>query len=87
MRIGKPARKHGIADVDIWHAVRNSPRWMVLDNDLTMLIGPGTDGALLEIGVPRNRWGRPGGYPRYAVTSEVLPVPGVRKGDHDAIYR
>lgn len=51
VRIGKPARKHGVADVDIWHAVRNSPRWMVLDNDLTMLIGPGTDGALLEIGV------------------------------------
>ncbi len=42
MRIGVPAHKHGIADPDIWHAV---------DGGLTMLIGPASDGALLEIGV------------------------------------
>jgi hypothetical protein len=51
MRIGEPARKHGIADADIWHAVRNAMRRVLLDDDLVMLIGPASDGALLEIGV------------------------------------
>jgi hypothetical protein len=51
MRIGEPARKHGIADVDIWHAVRNAVRRVLLDDDLVMLIGPASDGALLEIGI------------------------------------
>jgi hypothetical protein len=51
VRIGDPARKHGVAEADIWHAVRNTMRRVVLDDDLTMLIGPATDGALLEVGV------------------------------------
>ncbi len=51
MRIGEPARKHGVSDVDIMHAVRNAMRWVEMDDDLTMLIGAATDGALLEIGV------------------------------------
>jgi hypothetical protein len=51
MRIGEPARKHGIADADIWHAVRNAMRRVLLDDDLVMLIGPASDGTLLEIGV------------------------------------
>lgn len=51
MRIGEPARKHGVSDADIWHAVRNAVRWVEMDDDLTMLIGPASDGALLEIGV------------------------------------
>jgi hypothetical protein len=51
MRIGEPARKHGVSDVDILHAVRNSMRRVQMDDDLTMLIGPATDGGLLEIGV------------------------------------
>lgn len=51
MRIGGPARKHGVADADIWHAVRNAMRRVLLDDDLGMLIGPASDGALLEVGV------------------------------------
>jgi hypothetical protein len=51
MRIGEPARKHGVADADIWHAVRNTVRRVLMDDDLVMLIGPASDGALLEIGV------------------------------------
>ena len=51
MRIGGPARKHKVADADIWHAIRNTMRRVLLDDDLVMLIGPSTDGALLEIGV------------------------------------
>jgi len=46
VRIGEPARKHGITDPDIWHAVRNAMRRILM-----MLIGPATDGALLEIGI------------------------------------
>lgn len=51
VRIGRPARKHGVSDEDIWHAVRNAVRRVMLDEDLTMLIGPAVDGSLLEIGV------------------------------------
>jgi len=51
VRIGEPARKHKVADVDIWHAARTAVRRVDLDEDLTMLIGPASDGALLEIGV------------------------------------
>ena len=51
MRIGEPARKHGVSDADIAHAVRNAMRWVEMDDELTMLIGAATDGALLEIGV------------------------------------
>ncbi len=51
MRIGEPARKHGLADAEIWHAVRNVVRLVPLDEDLVMLIGAKFDGALLEIGV------------------------------------
>ena len=51
MRIGGPARKHGVTDADIWHAVSTAMRRVVMAEDLTMLIGPASDGALLEIGV------------------------------------
>lgn len=49
--IGEPARKHGVVDGDIWHAVRNAMRRVLLDDDLVMLISPASDGALLEIGI------------------------------------
>jgi hypothetical protein len=49
MRIAEPARRHGMATADIWHAVRNAMRR--LDNEVTILIGTARDGALLEIGV------------------------------------
>jgi hypothetical protein len=52
VRIGEPVRKHGVIDADIRHAVRTAMRKVVIDEDLTMLIGPASDGALLEIGVP-----------------------------------
>jgi hypothetical protein len=51
VRIAEPARRHGVSDNDILHAVRSAIRKVVMDEDLTMLIGPATDGALLEIGV------------------------------------
>lgn len=51
VRIGTPARKHGVGDADIWPAVRTAIRKIDMDDDLTMLIGPARDGAPLEIGV------------------------------------
>lgn len=51
MRIGAPARKHGVADDDIDHAVRTALRRVVMEEGLTMLIGAAVDGSLLEIGV------------------------------------
>jgi len=46
-----PARKHGVGDADVWHAVRTAIRKIDMDDDLTMLIGPAPDGVPLEIGV------------------------------------
>lgn len=46
-----PARKHGATDSGIRHAARNAIRRVVMDDDLTMLIGPASDGSLLEVGV------------------------------------
>jgi hypothetical protein len=40
VRIGEPARKHGVSDADIWHALRTAIRKIDMDDDLTMLIGP-----------------------------------------------
>ncbi|MDQ6784719.1 MAG: hypothetical protein M3063_15040 [Actinomycetota bacterium] len=51
MRIGEPARNHGVADQDIQHSIRNALRRRDMGEKLTMLIGPASDGALLEIGV------------------------------------
>jgi hypothetical protein len=35
----------------MWHAVRNALRRIDLNEGLTMLIGPATDGSLWDIGV------------------------------------
>ena len=44
------ARRHGVTDEDMLHAYRNPIRVFEPD-DLTMIIGAATNGALLEIGV------------------------------------
>jgi hypothetical protein len=46
------ARKHGVADEDIKHALRFS-LVVHLEDDVEMRIGPGRTGNLLEVGV---RW-------------------------------
>lgn len=51
MRIGEPARNHGIADADMQHAVRNAISRVEMDDDLVMMIGPSESGTLLEVGV------------------------------------
>jgi hypothetical protein len=51
VRIGEPARNHGIADADMQHAVRNAISRVEMDDDLVMMIGPSESGTLLEVGV------------------------------------
>lgn len=51
MRIADAGQKHGIADEDILHAVRNAVAQWRLDDDFTMRTGPARDGNLLEVGV------------------------------------
>jgi hypothetical protein len=53
MRITEAARKRGIADADMLHALRN---FVTYQQDqgalgLIMFIGPATDGTMLEVGV------------------------------------
>jgi hypothetical protein len=51
VRIAQTARKHGIADEDMFHALRNPIAQRRLDDDFTMRVGPARDGDLLEVGV------------------------------------
>lgn len=51
MRIAQTARKHGIADDDMFHAVRNPIAQRQLDDDFMMRVGPARDGDLLEVGL------------------------------------
>ena len=44
------ARKHGIADEDILHAVDNA-MFVHFFDDYRMIVGPARNGALLEVGV------------------------------------
>jgi hypothetical protein len=51
VRIAPDARKHGIDDDDILHAVRNRMFQAIGNDDLAMFIGPARNATLLEIGV------------------------------------
>lgn len=50
MRIADSARKHGVDDDSMLHAVRNYVRVFEL-GEVAMFIGPAEDGAMLEVGV------------------------------------
>lgn len=52
MDIEDSARKHGIPDDDMVHAYRH--HWKAFETDdvaVTMFVGPGQDGAPIEVGV------------------------------------
>jgi hypothetical protein len=49
--IADTARRHGIADDDMLHAVRNAIATEDLDDGFTMFIGPARDASLVEVGV------------------------------------
>jgi hypothetical protein len=50
VRIAESALKHGVVDQDMLHATRNAIR-IARHDEFTMLIGPGTEGQLLEVGI------------------------------------
>lgn len=49
------ARKHGIVDADIIHAWSHAIRIFEVGEGMTMFIGAGRDGTLLEVGTVRPR--------------------------------
>lgn len=49
MEVREGARKHGVADEDMLHAVRLAIRSRELDENTTLLIGADTAGRLLEV--------------------------------------
>lgn len=51
LRIAETARKHGVADEDMLHAVRMVIAQWRLEDGFTMRVGPARDGELLEVGV------------------------------------
>lgn len=51
MRIAESARKHQVADEDMLHAARNPLSVAHSDEGFVMLIGPGRDSQLLEVGL------------------------------------
>ena len=50
MEIHPSARKHGIADEDIEHAINYAMAIDDQDNDLRLYVGPARDADLLEVG-------------------------------------
>jgi hypothetical protein len=51
VRIAEPARKHGVPDSDIRHALGNAIKRIPGNEDVAMFIGPARNGTPLEIGV------------------------------------
>jgi hypothetical protein len=75
--IAPSARKHGISDDDMRHALRNPIRVADLDDDLTMFIGPARDGTLVEVGVAATSTG-----PVIVHAMRARPKFFSRKDDH-----
>lgn len=44
------ARKHGVLDEDVMHALRNHLHVYAQDEGFTMVVGPALDAQLLEVG-------------------------------------
>jgi hypothetical protein len=51
LRIAETARKHGVADEDMLHAVPNAMAEWEFEDDFTMLVGPARNADLLEVGL------------------------------------
>jgi hypothetical protein len=49
LKVREGARKHGISDEDMRHAVRYAVRFRRLDEQMSLLIGADTTGRLLEV--------------------------------------
>lgn len=55
MEILESARRHGVSDDDIRHALRNAMNRIPQDDGFVMHIGPDRTGRLLEVGVVGDR--------------------------------
>jgi hypothetical protein len=75
--IAPSARKHGIADDEMRHALRNPVRAADLGDGLTMIVGAARDGTLLEVGVADSDAG-----PVIVHAMRARPRYLRRKGDH-----
>lgn len=51
VRIAESARRHGVQDDDMLHALRNANAYTPVDDDFMMLCGPDRTGTLIEVGV------------------------------------
>lgn len=49
------ARRHGVEDDDMLHALRNPVRTFLVAEDMTMVIGADRAGRLIEVGVVESR--------------------------------
>lgn len=49
------ARRHGVEDEDMLHALRNPVRTFLVAEDMTMVIGADGAGRLIEVGVVESR--------------------------------
>ena len=70
----------------IWHATRTAVSRVAMDEDLTMLFGPASDGALLEIGVLDIEGDDPVIIHAMALRSKFYRFLG-SGGDHHATHR
>jgi hypothetical protein len=75
--IAPTAGRHGIADDDMRHALRNPIRSADLGDGLTMFVGPARDGTLLEVGVADSATG-----PVIIHAMQARPKYLRPKGDH-----
>ena len=55
MDILPSARKHGVADVDMVHAVENAIDVFDLDDEAVMIVGPARDASFLEVVIDHGR--------------------------------
>jgi len=79
------ARKRGIPDDDILHALRNHVRTFGLDEGITMVIGPSRDAQLLEIGLVESSEGDLLVHPRHDRPREGLEVTGMPRTTEEII--
>jgi len=83
VRIGDPARRHKVADA---HLARHAHSGESCRHGLTMLFGPASDGALLEIGVLDIEGDDPVIIHAMALRSKFYRFLG-SGGDHHATHR
>lgn len=79
MRILSSARKHGVADDDIWHALRNQTGRFVGRNEILVVVGPARDGTLLEVGIVEESGDDPRIIHAMKARTQYLPGGGTKR--------